>query len=108
MKLFLLTICVCLTVAAAVVPRRDRAQFSKKDEEILKLASFKRVFKDEPVAMKSAKLTKDMVKSKITPRHADIEVKQFQTRLDHLTPTDQRTVDFVSITQQKQGCMCVC
>lgn len=96
MKLFLLSICLCLAVATAVVPRRtrNREQFSKKDEQLLKLASNKRVFKDEQVPMKSARLTKDMVRPKVTPRHADVEVKNFQTRLDHLTPTDQRTVDF--------------
>lgn len=105
MKLFLLSICLCLAVATAVVPRRtrNREQFSKKDEQLLKLASNKRVFKDEPVPMKSARLTKDMVRPKVTPRHADVEVKNFQTRLDHLTPTDQRTVDFVSYTEWKQG-----
>lgn len=96
MKIFLLSIFLCLTLAAASAPRRtrNRETFSKKDEELLKLASFKRVFKDEPVPMKSAKLTKDMLRTKTTPRHADIEIKQFQTRLDHLTPTDQRMVEF--------------
>lgn len=98
MKIFLLSLCLCLTVATALVPRRtrNREEFSKKDEELLKLASNKRVFKDEPVPMKSARLTKDMVKPKVSPRHADIEIKNFETRLDHLSPTDLRTVEFVS------------
>ncbi len=99
MKIFFLSLCLCLTVATALVPRRfgDRQEFSKKDEELLKLASNKRVFKDEPIPMKSARLTKDAVKSKPSPRHADIEEKQFVTRLDHLTASDQRTVEFVSL-----------
>lgn len=98
MKLILLSLCLCLTVATALVPRRtrNREEFSKKDEELLKLASNTRVFKDEAIPMKSARLTKDMVKPKLSPRHADIEVKQFITRLDHLTQADQRTVEFVS------------
>lgn len=97
MKIFLLSLCLCLTVATALVPRRttNRERFSKDDEEIMKLASNKRVFKDVPVPMKSARLTKDMVKpQKIAPRHADIEIKQFTTRLDHFTAADQRTVEF--------------
>lgn len=98
MKLFLLTLCLCLTVATALVPRRtrNREEFSKKDEELLKLASNKRVFKDQPIPMKSAKLTKEAMKPKPSPRHSDIEVKPFQTRLDHLSQTDLRTVEFVS------------
>lgn len=98
MKLILLSLCLCLTVATALVPRRtrNREEFSKKDEELLKLASYTRVFKDDVIPMKSARLTKDMVKPKLSPRHADIEVKQFVTRLDHLTQADQRTVEFVS------------
>lgn len=96
MKLILLSLCLCLTVATALTPRRtrNREEFSKKDAELLKLASNTRVFKDEAIPMKSAKLTKDMVKPKRSPRHADIEVKQFVTRLDHLTQADQRTVEF--------------
>lgn len=98
MKIFLLSLCLCLTVATALVPRRtrNREEFSKKDEELLKLASNKRVFKDESVPMKSAKLTKDMVKPKPTPRHGEIEIKDFETRIDHLSQTDLRTVTFVS------------
>lgn len=98
MKIFLLSLCLCLTVATALVPRRTRSreEFSKKDEELLKLASYKRVFKDDSVPMKSARLAKDMVKPKLSPRHADIEIKEFQTRLDHLSQNDQRTVEFVS------------
>lgn len=98
MKLFLLSLCLCLTVATALVPRRtrNREEFSKKNEELLKLASNKRVFKDDTTPMKSARLTKDIVKPKPSPRHAEIEIKNFETRLDHLTPNDLRTVTFVS------------
>lgn len=105
MKIFLLSLCLCLTVATALVPRRtrNREEFSKKDEDLLKLASFKRVFKDETIPMKSARLTRDMVKTKPTPRHSDIEVKQFTTRLDHFTQADQRTVEFVSFIEHDLG-----
>lgn len=99
MKLFLLSLCLFLTVATALVPRRtrNRDEFSKKDEEILKLASYKRVFKsNDTIPMRSAKLTRDVLNQKPSPRHSEIEIKQFETRLDHLSSTDLRTVEFVS------------
>lgn len=99
MKLLLLTLCVCLTVATALVPRRsrNRDEFSKKDPELLKLASNKRVFRDDKVEMKSARMPRDLPKPKTaSPQHADIEHKHFDTRLNHFDEADQRLVEFVS------------
>lgn len=99
MKIILLSLFLFLSVATALVPRRfgGREEFSKKNEELLKLASNKRVFKnDTSIPMRSAKMNKDMLNRKPSPRHGDIEIKQFVTRIDHFSQTDTRTVEFVS------------
>lgn len=99
MKIFLLSLCLVVTVVAAGLPRsfnRNRNDFSKNDEELLKLAGTRRFIRNDTIPMRSAKFPKPFNQEKISIRHGDTHLEHFSTRLDHFSATDTRMVEFVS------------
>lgn len=48
-------------------------------------------------ALKSAKLGNHLLKDNTVNRHPSLRVQNFQTRLNHFSADDQRTVEFVRV-----------
>lgn len=90
---------ICFISVTNVAESRQGNRFSYNDFEknVKARREPKREF-NATSTLKSAKLGNHLLKDNAIDRHPSLRVENFETRLNHFSTDDQRTVEFVRFT----------